>query len=102
VIAMGSGSETCEEAAAWLNERGEGGGAEGAAVPALPGGGFHQALPRTVRSIACWIARRSRLAGEPLYLDVVTALAEARASGYRVSSASRCDRRPIRAGVEGV
>jgi len=83
VIAMGSGAETCEETAAWLNARGEKAGVLKVRLyRPFPVEAFIKALPRTVRSIAVLDRTKEPGAlGEPLYLDVVTALAEARASG---------------------
>ena len=83
IIAMGSGAETCQETAAWLNEAG---GRTGVVKVhlyrpfSIPD--FIAALPPTVRSIAVLDRTKEPGAlGEPLYLDVVAALAEARASG---------------------
>jgi pyruvate-ferredoxin/flavodoxin oxidoreductase len=83
VVAMGSGAETCEETAAWLNARGEKAGVVKVRLYrpfSLPD--FLEALPHTVRSIA--VLDRTKepgSVGEPLYLDIVAALAEARTSG---------------------
>ena len=48
--------------------------------PPVLGRAFHRRpCRRRWRRLLCWIAPRSRAAiGEPLYLDVVTALSEAR------------------------
>ena len=83
IIAIGSGAETAEEAATWINAQG---GKVGVVKVRLyrP---FHleafiAALPATVKSIA--VLDRTKepgSLGEPLYLDVVTALAEARSTG---------------------
>ena len=83
VIVIGSGAETVEETSATLNALGERTGVlkvrlfRPFSVP-----DFINALPRTVRSIAVLDRTKEPGAiGEPLYLDVVTALAEARAAG---------------------
>jgi pyruvate-ferredoxin/flavodoxin oxidoreductase len=83
VVAIGSGAETCEETVAWLNANGEKTGVLKVRLYrpfSLPD--FIKVLPKTVRSIAVLDRTKEPGAlGEPLYLDVVTALAEARASG---------------------
>jgi pyruvate:ferredoxin (flavodoxin) oxidoreductase, homodimeric len=83
IVAMGSGAETAEETAAALNGRGERVGVVKVRLYrpfSVPD--FLQALPRTVRSIAVLDRTKEPGAlGEPLYLDVVSALAEARAAG---------------------
>ncbi len=63
--------------------RREGRRAEGPPLPALLGRALRRRpCPRRSRPSPCWTAPRSRArAGEPLYLDVVTALAEAVAGG---------------------
>lgn len=80
IVAMGSGCETIEETSRYLNERGEKTGVlkvrlfRPFSIGALLG-----ALPPTVRSIA--VLDRTKepgSLGEPLYLDIVSALAEAR------------------------
>jgi pyruvate-ferredoxin/flavodoxin oxidoreductase len=83
IVIMGSGGETVTETVEWLNAR-------GARVGVLRVrlfrpfaiGDFLAALPTTTRGIA--VLDRTKepgAAGEPLYMDVVTALAEARAEG---------------------
>jgi pyruvate-ferredoxin/flavodoxin oxidoreductase len=83
VVVMGSGAETVEEAVAWMN-------ANGAKVGVLkvrlyrPWSlvDFVAALPKSVRSIAVLDRTKEPGApGDPLYLDVVAALAEARQAG---------------------
>jgi pyruvate-ferredoxin/flavodoxin oxidoreductase len=83
IVAIGSGAETAEETATALNARGERTGVlkvrlyRPFSVP-----DFINALPVSVRSIAVLDRTKEPGAiGEPLYLDVVTALAEARATG---------------------
>ncbi|PWC43851.1 pyruvate:ferredoxin (flavodoxin) oxidoreductase [Azospirillum sp. TSO22-1] len=83
VIAMGSGAETCAETAAFLAAKGE---RVGCVVVRLfrPFSivDFVAALPETVRRIA--VLDRTKEPGavaDPLYLDVVAALGEARAAG---------------------
>jgi pyruvate-ferredoxin/flavodoxin oxidoreductase len=83
IVLMGSGAETAAETAAFLNARGERVGVltvrlfRPFAVDA-----FVAALPRTVRALAVLDRTKEPGAvGDPLYLDVVAALAEARAQG---------------------
>ncbi|MBN8708998.1 MAG: pyruvate:ferredoxin (flavodoxin) oxidoreductase [Verrucomicrobia bacterium 61-8] len=83
IIAMGSGAETAEETALALNQDGERTGVlkirlfRPFSVPDFLG-----ALPRTVRSIAVLDRTKEPGAiGEPLYQDVITAIAEGRAAG---------------------
>ncbi len=85
IVVMGSGSETARETAAALRERGEKVGVlqvrlyRPFAVDALA-----TALPEGVRAVAVIEQTKEPGApGEPLYLDVVTALAQAVASGKR-------------------
>ncbi|MGQ9371136.1 pyruvate:ferredoxin (flavodoxin) oxidoreductase [Azospirillum sp. ST 5-10] len=87
VVAMGSGAETCAETARHLAERGE---RVGCLVVRLfrpfAVAEFATALPAGVRRIAVLDRTKEPGAvGEPLYLDVVAALAEARAAGSRVA-----------------
>ena len=83
IIAIGSGAETCEETAHWLNEQGQKVGVLKVRLyRPFNVEAFIQAIPSTVKSIA--VLDRTKepgSLGEPLYLDVVTALAEARANG---------------------
>ncbi|HEX4086933.1 MAG TPA: pyruvate:ferredoxin (flavodoxin) oxidoreductase [Chthoniobacteraceae bacterium] len=83
IIAMGSGAETCEETAAWLNANGEKTGVIKVRLyRPFSITDFIRALPQTARSIAVLDRTKEPGAlGEPLYLDVVAALAEARAAG---------------------
>lgn len=83
IVVIGSGAETAEETAAVLNARGERVGVlkvrlyRPFSVP-----DFLNAMPSTVRSIAVLDRTKEPGAlGEPLYLDVLGALAEGRASG---------------------
>jgi pyruvate-ferredoxin/flavodoxin oxidoreductase len=83
VVAMGSGAETAEETALALNETGEKVGVVKVRL-FRPFSGEHllAALPATTRSIA--VLDRTKepgAAGEPLFLDVVTAVAEGVARG---------------------
>jgi pyruvate-ferredoxin/flavodoxin oxidoreductase len=82
LVLMGSGAETAEETARALNARGE---RVGVVVVRLfrpfSVAHFLRALPPTVRAIA--VLDRTKepgSAGEPLFLDVVAALAEGRAT----------------------
>jgi pyruvate-ferredoxin/flavodoxin oxidoreductase len=83
IVLMGSGAETTEETVQWLLARGEKVGVlkvrlyRPFAIDA-----FVTALPKTVRAIAVLDRTKEPGAvGEPLYLDVVTALREARDAG---------------------
>ncbi|HRJ71807.1 MAG TPA: pyruvate:ferredoxin (flavodoxin) oxidoreductase [Terrimicrobiaceae bacterium] len=84
VVAIGSGAETAEETSRALNAAGEKTGVlkvrlyRPFSVP-----DFLNALPATVRSLAVLDRTKEPGAvGEPLYVDVVAALAEARAAGF--------------------
>ena len=83
IIAIGSGAETAEEAAAWLNAQGQKVGVLKVRLyRPFSAEAFISALPASAKSIA--VLDRTKepgSLGEPLYLDVVTALAEARANG---------------------
>jgi pyruvate-ferredoxin/flavodoxin oxidoreductase len=86
VVVMGSGAETVAETVAALNERGE---RVGVAIVRLfrpfPADVLADALPWTVRRMA--VLDRTKEPGsfgEPLFLDVVAALAEHRADPPRV------------------
>ncbi|MTJ83069.1 MAG: pyruvate:ferredoxin (flavodoxin) oxidoreductase [Telmatospirillum sp.] len=88
VIVMGSGAETVETTALHLNKAGAKVGClkvrlyRPFSIDALV-----SALPPSVRSIAVLDRTKEPGAlGEPLYLDVVAGLAEARAQGQRVST----------------
>jgi pyruvate-ferredoxin/flavodoxin oxidoreductase len=76
---MGSGAETARETAAALRRAGEKRGRpSGAPVPAIFGNAFIGALPDTCRAIAVLEqTKEPGASGEPLYLDVVEALAQA-------------------------
>jgi pyruvate-ferredoxin/flavodoxin oxidoreductase len=79
IILMGSGAETAEETALYLNARG---GKLGVLKVRLyrpfDGDAMVKALPKTVKSIAVLDRTKEPGAGgEPLYLDVVAAIAEA-------------------------
>ncbi|HEY8901013.1 MAG TPA: pyruvate:ferredoxin (flavodoxin) oxidoreductase [Chthoniobacterales bacterium] len=83
IVAIGSGAETAEETAAALNADAERVGVLKVRLyRPFSTPDFVNALPRSVRSIA--VLDRTKepgSVGEPLYLDVVAALAEARAAG---------------------
>ncbi len=83
VVLMGSGAEAAEETAEWLAARG---GKVGVLKVRLyrPFSGEHflAALPKTAKAIAVLDRTKEPGAlGEPLYMDVVTALGEARGDG---------------------
>jgi pyruvate-ferredoxin/flavodoxin oxidoreductase len=83
VVIMGSGAETAEETARWLIDRGEKVGVMRVRLyRPFSVEDFVRALPPTVRRIAVLDRTKEPGAvGDPLYLDVVAALAEARAAG---------------------
>ncbi len=83
VVIMGSGAEAVHEMVDWLNAHGEKVGVikvrlyRPFVVPA-----FIEALPKTVRAIAVMDrTKEPGSIGEPLYMDVVTALSEAKSEG---------------------
>jgi pyruvate-ferredoxin/flavodoxin oxidoreductase len=84
IVIMGSGAETCAETALHLNaEHGEKAGVLKVRLfRPFPVEDFLAALPKTVKSIA--VLDRTKepgSVGEPLYQDVITALAEGLTSG---------------------
>ncbi|MHC1772473.1 MAG: pyruvate:ferredoxin (flavodoxin) oxidoreductase [Flexilinea sp.] len=83
VIAMGSGIETLEETAKYLNTKGEKIGVVAVRLyRPFSAADFVKVLPSTVKKIT--VLDRTKepgSAGEPLYLDVVTAISEALANG---------------------
>jgi len=83
IVLMGSGAETVHETVEWLAAKGEKVGAVKVRLYrpfSVPD--FMAALPPTVKSIAVLDRTKEPGAiGEPLYLDVIAALAEARADG---------------------
>ena len=87
IVVMGSGAETVEEAIEYLN-------AHGAKLGVLkvhlyrpfPTGSFLKALPKTVKTVSVLDrTKESGSLGEPLYLDVVTALSQAFSNGKLAS-----------------
>jgi pyruvate-ferredoxin/flavodoxin oxidoreductase len=83
VVLMGSGAETAEETVDWLVRRGEPVGVLKVRLyRPFSVGDFVASLPSTVRSIAVLDRTKEPGAvGEPLYQDVVAALAEASCDG---------------------
>jgi pyruvate-ferredoxin/flavodoxin oxidoreductase len=83
IIMMGSGAEVAHEAVEWLNARGEKVGLIKVRLfRPFSIAHFVKALPATVKAIS--VLDRTKepgSIGEPLYLDVVTALREARDAG---------------------
>ncbi len=79
VVAMGSGAETVAETVKWLNARGEKTGVIKVRLyRPFPAADFVAAVPASARSIAVLDRTKEPGAlGEPLYMDVVTALREA-------------------------
>jgi len=88
VVAMGSGAETVAETARHLADRGEKVGAVTVRLfRPFSIEAFAAALPPTARSIA--VLDRTKEAGsvgEPLFLDVVSALTEAKERGFTAAS----------------
>lgn len=87
VVVMGSGAETVEEAIEYLN-------AHGAKLGVLkvhlyrpfPTESFLKAMPKTVKTVSVLDrTKESGSLGEPLYLDVVTALSQAFSNGKLAS-----------------
>lgn len=87
IVVMGSGAETVEEAIEYLN-------AHGAKLGVLkvhlyrpfPTESFLKALPKTVKTVSVLDrTKESGSLGEPLYLDVVTALSQAFSNGKLAS-----------------
>ena len=87
IVVMGSGAETVEEAIEYLN-------AHGAKLGVLkvhlyrpfPTESFLKALPKTVKNVSVLDrTKESGSLGEPLYLDVVTALSQAFSNGKLTS-----------------
>jgi pyruvate-ferredoxin/flavodoxin oxidoreductase len=87
IVAMGSGTETAGVTAQALCARGEKVGVlRVRLMRPFPGKAFLKALPETVRSIAVLEqVKEVGAPGEPLYLDVVTTLAQALGAGMRGS-----------------
>ena len=79
IVTMGSGAETAKATAAALNELGERVGViQVRLYRPFPEAAFLEALPRSVRAIAVLEQTKEAGApGEPLYLDVVNAVAQA-------------------------
>jgi pyruvate-ferredoxin/flavodoxin oxidoreductase len=83
IVVMGSGAEVTHEAVDWLIARGEKVGVVKVRLyRPFPLEHFMKALPSTVKAIAVLDRTKEPGAlGEPMYLDVVTALREARDTG---------------------
>lgn len=83
VVLMGSGAQTAEETSLYLNEKGEKTGVlQVRLYRPFPAEQFVAALPKTARKVAILDrCKEPGAAGEPLYQDALTALAEAFASG---------------------
>ena len=105
IVIMGSGAETVDETVQYLTEQGEKVGVIKVRLfRPFSGAALLAALPSTTRSIAVLDRTKEPGAvGDPLYLDVVTALAEARADGkLPLASEPRVRRRPLWPVVEGI
>ncbi len=89
IVIMGSGGETVDETVSYLNRNGEKVGVIKVRLfRPLSADHLIAALPASVRSIAVLDrCKENGALGEPLYVDVVTALAQARQSGQRASAA---------------
>jgi len=83
IVLMGSGADTVHEAVEYLTAHGEKVGVLKVRLyRPFARGAFLAALPRSVRSLAVLDRTKEPGApGDPLYLDVMTALAEAQAEG---------------------
>ena len=83
IVLMGSGAETAHETVEWLQQRGEKVGVVKVRLyRPFAASAFLAALPPTVRAVAVLDRTKEPGAlGEPLYLDVVTALREASGDG---------------------
>lgn len=83
IIIIGSGAETCEETSLWLNARGAKTGVlKVRLLRPFSLSHFIEALPTSVRSIAVLDRTKEPGAlGEPLYMDVRTAMEDARDTG---------------------
>src|SRR5262249_52028710 len=83
IVLMGSGAETVHETVDYLTARGDKVGVLKVRLyRPFARAAFLAALPRTVRSLGVLDRTKEPGApGDPLYLDVVTALAEAQAEG---------------------
>ena len=105
IVIMGSGAETVDETVQYLTEQGEKVGVIKVRLfRPFSGAALLATLPSTTRSIAVLDRTKEPGAvGDPLYLDVVTALAEARADG-KLSFCLRTARarRPLWPVVEGI
>ncbi|QQE11361.1 pyruvate:ferredoxin (flavodoxin) oxidoreductase [Planctomycetota bacterium] len=84
IVAMGSGCETVAQTVAHMNAQGKKVGLlKVRCFRPFSAKYFIDALPKTVKSIAVLDRTKEPGAvGEPMYLEVITALAEARAEGY--------------------
>jgi pyruvate-ferredoxin/flavodoxin oxidoreductase len=91
LVLMGSGAETARETAAFLAARGEKVGVVTVRLyRPFSAAHFLAALPRTARAVAVLDRTKEPGAGgEPLYLDVVAALAEAHEQGEQYASGPR-------------
>ncbi|MDP6460786.1 MAG: pyruvate:ferredoxin (flavodoxin) oxidoreductase, partial [Gemmatimonadota bacterium] len=83
VVLMGSGAETAHELVNWMTERGERVGVLKVRLyRPFPAEQILAALPASTKSVAVLDrAKEPGATGEPLYVDLVTALAQARAEG---------------------
>ncbi|MEE6207056.1 MAG: pyruvate:ferredoxin (flavodoxin) oxidoreductase [Alphaproteobacteria bacterium] len=83
VVVMGSGAETVEEAIEYLNAHGSKLGVLKVHLyRPFPTESFLKALPKTVKTVSVLDrTKESGSLGEPLYLDVVTALSQAFSNG---------------------
>src|SRR5262249_13824470 len=85
IVIMGSGADTVQEAVEYLNAKGEKLGVLKVRLyRPFSRAAFLEALPATTRSIAVLDrCKEPGAPGDPLYLDVMTALGQARAEGNR-------------------
>ena len=105
MVMMGSGAEVAHETIDWMNAQGEKVGLLKVRLYrpfALDA--FFKALPKTTKRL-CVLDRTKEpgALGEPLYLDVVTALREATDAGTSpLRQGAQGDRRPLRPVLQGV
>ena len=83
IVVMGSGAETVEEAIEYLNAHGQKLGVLKVHLyRPFPTSSFLKALPKSVKTISVLDrTKESGSLGEPLYLDVVTAVSQAFSNG---------------------
>ena len=105
IVLMGSGAETAHETVDWMVAKGEKVGIVKVRLyRPFAIRQFIAALPKSVKSIAVLDRTKEPGAvGEPLYLDVLAALREAKDAGFSPFAADPTrHRRPLRAVLQGI